>query len=887
MTAEATTIPVANDKSTPMMAQYLQVKAAHADMLLFYRMGDFYELFFEDAVTAAEVLDIALTKRGKHNEQEIPMCGVPFHSYEPYMQKLIRSGYKVAICEQMESPEEAKKRGYKAVVRREVVRIVTPGTITEDSLLDARESNYLACISEAGGRMALAWMDVSTGEFFTCPASKELLAAELARLNIRELLISETLHDQPEWQQMLRDYRRITTPHVQSFFDSQRGEKRLKGFYGVASLESFGRYDKAQLSACGALLEYVELTQKGALPRLQPPKQIVSGDFMLIDAATRRNLELAYTLSGEKKGSLLSVIDRTITGPGARLLASSLAAPLTNPQAISKRFDMVQWFIENDRVRAEVRDLLKEMPDMERSLSRICIGRGGPRDLAAIRNGLFHSRHLAEILEYSGAQLPAGIQDYLVQMGNHDALLSKLQRALKEEVTGALARDGNFVADGFHPKLDELRDLRKNAREHIRQMQEEYRKLTGVNTLKISQNNVLGYFVEVTPTNSSKVTDEQFIHRQTLASAVRYTTEALRQLENDILSASEQCQRIEMMVFETLVTDIMQVADAIAAAAAAVSGIDMMAGLGELAVQQRYTRPELTHQFEFEVKGGRHPVVEVALQGEQFIANDCQLEDHQRLWLLTGPNMAGKSTFLRQNALIVLMAQLGSYVPATSAKIGCVDRLFSRVGASDDLARGRSTFMVEMVETATILNQATEKSLVILDEIGRGTATYDGLSIAWATVEHLHNNNRCRALFATHYHELTALAPRLPQLDCFSLQVKEWKGEVVFLHSVAHGAADRSYGVHVAKLAGLPRSVVQRAENVLAALQRSEGQKLTLADDLPLFTAQDALPQELPNPPSLPPHVAELYEKLQSVRVDDLSPREALNVLYQLKELAG
>ena len=703
-----------------------------------------------------------------------------------------------------------------------------------------------------------------------------------------QLLISEKLAAVDEWQQMLRDYRRITTPHVHSFFDAKRGEKRLKDFYEVASLDSFGNYDKAELSACGALLEYVELTQKGNLPRLQPPKQVVSGDFMLIDAATRRNLELAYTLNGEKKGSLLSVIDKTITGPGARLLASSLAAPLTNPESIHKRLDAVSWCIENASVREHVRAILKEMPDMERALSRICIGRGGPRDLAAIRNGLFHARHLAEVLEYSGVSLPENIKHYLNMMGNHDALLSKLQRALKDEVTGMLARDGNFVAEGFHPKLDELRGLRKNSREHIRQMQEDYRKLTGVNTLKISQNNVLGYFVEVSPTNSSKITDEQFIHRQTLASAVRYTTEALRQLENDILSASEQCQRIELLVFETLVTDIMQSADGIASAACAVSSIDMMAALAELAVQKRYTRPTLTHGTEFDIQQGRHPVVETMLEGEQFIANDCQLEDHQRLWLLTGPNMAGKSTFLRQNALITLLAQMGSYVPASQAVIGCVDRLFSRVGASDDLARGRSTFMVEMVETATILNQATEKSLVILDEIGRGTATYDGLSIAWATVEHLHNSNRSRALFATHYHELTALAPRLPQLDCYSLQVKEWKGEVIFMHSVAHGAADRSYGVHVAKLAGLPRTVVARAQTVLAALQQSEGQKLTLSDDLPLFTAQDAAaPAQMQSFATENVEAEALYSTVQQINIDDLSPREALDVLYKLKDMVS
>lgn len=871
-------------KVTPMMAQYLEIKEDHKDALLFYRMGDFYEMFFEDAVVAAGALDIALTKRGKHGDDDIQMCGVPHHSYEPYLQKLIRNGYKVAICEQMESPEEAKKRGYKAVVRREVVRVVTPGTLIEDSLLDARESNYLACVAEAGGQTALAWLDMSTGEFYTCPTSRELLAADLTRLSVKELLLPDKIYDHANWREMLREYRKIITPHVNSFFDSARSEKRLKSFYEVTSLESFGQYNRAEIAACGALLEYVEMTQKGNLPRLQRPQKLASNDFMAIDAATRRNLELTRTMQGERKGSLLSIIDKTITGAGARLLQSSLSAPLTNPQAIHRRLDMVQGFVEESRLREDLRAYLAEMPDLERALSRICIGKAGPRDLAIIRDGLAQAQVIAELLEYSGVELPEGVRSALKKLGKHDVLVSGLQKALKVEV-GMLARDGGFIAPGHHPKLDELRDLRDNARQKLKELQEKYRTETGVNSLKVLHNNVLGYFVDVTPNNSSKMTGEQFIHRQTLANAVRYTTQELRQLESDILNAADQALKLELMLFDELVVGIVKYAETIAQEAGSIAQLDMVSALAELAVSRRYTRPLVDDSVAFDIKGGRHPVVEANIAGElggEFIANDCRLEEQSRLWLLTGPNMAGKSTFLRQNALIALLAQIGSYVPAAEAHIGCVDRLFSRVGASDDLARGRSTFMVEMVETATILNQATEKSLVILDEIGRGTATYDGLSIAWAAVEYLHDKNRSRALFATHYHELVSLVSRLPRLDCYSMKVKEWQGDVVFLHEVGHGAADRSYGVHVAKLAGLPPAVIKRAQEVLTALQQSEGEKLKLSDDLPLFTQESTAPVAV----EMAPENSALLERVQTLKLDELSPKEALDILYELKALA-
>jgi DNA mismatch repair protein MutS len=865
--------PQAIDASTtPMMQQFLGVKASHKDCLLFYRMGDFYEMFFDDALTAAKVLDIALTKRGKHNGEDIPMCGVPFHACEAYLHKLINAGYKVAVCEQMESPEEAKKRGYKAVVRREVVRIITPGTLIEDALLDARASNYLSSLSDIGGKMALAWIDISTGEFRVCPTTREALGADLSRLSVKELLIADQLFVDVELSPILREYRAALSPQVASMFEYAKTENKLMSFYGVKSLDGYGQFSRAEISACGSLIEYIELTQKGALPRLDPPKQFSAKNFMSIDGSTRRNLEIVITLSGDKKGSLLSTIDRTITSAGSRLFLHNLTTPYAYANAVNAKLDGVQFFFDNQSVKSDIREILKRIPDMERSLSRICLKKGGPKDLVAIRDGLSESTMIAELIEFCGIDLPEIIQNYMRDFGSHDRLINKLREALNEEV-GILARDGGFVANGYHPKLDELRDLHNNGRDKVAALRDLYREEIGINTLKITQNNVLGFFVEVTPAQSEKVTDAKFFHRQTLGSAVRYTTEELRILESDIINAKDHALKLEMIIFEDLCSEIKQNANAIALAAQSVAGLDVLAALAEIAHEKNYTRPYVDDSLEFKINNGRHPVVESSDLTSDFVKNNCDLSQNQRLWLLTGPNMAGKSTFLRQNALIAIMAQMGSFVPASEAHIGCIDRLFSRVGASDDLARGRSTFMVEMVETASIINQSTGRSLVILDEIGRGTATYDGLSIAWSVVEHLHNKNKCRALFATHYHELTSLTDKLSALACYTMKVKEWEGNVVFLHEVIAGAADRSYGIHVGKLAGLPPAVTRRAEQILKQLQESKTGSITIkmADDLPLFAA------------SKPAQSSEVEELLRDTNVDELSPRDALELVYRLK----
>ena len=866
----------------PGMVQYLEIKAAHPDAVLFYRMGDFYELFFDDAVKASAALDIALTKRGRHAGQDIPMCGVPVHAAEVYLPRLIRKGFRVAICEQMEDPAEAKKRGSKSVVHREVVRIVTPGTLTEDTLLDARRSNFLAALADAQGSMALAWVEVSTGEVGARPVDARTLASALARLDPAELLVPDRLIQAPGLLDVLRDWRAALVPLPGARFDSTNGRKRLEALYGVGTLDAFGVFDRPELAALGALVDYVELTQKGKLPRLKPPRRVSDGGVMEIDPATRRNLELTRTLSGERQGSFLDVIDRTVSGAGARLLAERLAAPLTDPLVINGRLDGVESFVADEGLKADLRQRLKRAPDLARALSRLSLGRGGPRDLAAIRDGLAAATEIAGLIGRK-PDLAAEIRDAALDLGHHQVLIDRFTRALAAELP-LLARDGGFIAEGYAPDLDQLRLLRDESRKLIAGLQARYQAETGIASLKIRPNNVLGYYIEATATHAEKIIGKPgFIHRQTMVNAARFTTVELGELESKLSSAADRALAVELRLFEDLLGEVQARADAVTLAADALARLDVASALAELAVERRHLRPLVDATSAFAVKGGRHPVVEAALAGSGavFVPNDCDLAEAQRLWLLTGPNMAGKSTFLRQNALIVLLAQIGAFVPAESAHVGIVDRLFSRVGAADDLARGHSTFMVEMVETAIILNQASSRSLVILDEIGRGTATFDGLSIAWATLEHLHEVNRCRALFATHYHELTALASRLTALACRTMRVKEWQGDVVFLHEIAIGAADRSYGLHVARLAGLPSAVLDRAEEVLHALETGEraGSAARLADDLPLFAAARPVSGSLRAEPSA------IEGELAKVNPDELSPKGALEILYRLKGL--
>jgi DNA mismatch repair protein MutS len=877
----------AADGITPMMAQYLALKSAHPDYLLFYRMGDFYELFFADAAKAAESLDIALTKRGKHLGEDIPMCGVPVATAEAYLEKLIRKGHRVAVCEQVEDPAEAKKRGSKSVVKRAVVRLVTPGTLTEDALLEARASNILAALGRSGGAFALAAADMSTGSFEVSAVGEDEIAAELARLSPRELLLPDALVNHDGLKGVFASLKIALSPLPASRFDSDAGARALQAHYGLLSLDGLGAFSRAELSAAGALIAYIDLTQKGRKVALRRLAQVQPSQFVGIDAATRRNLELDQTLSGARNGSLLATIDRTVTASGARLLAQRLAAPLTAIAAIAARQDAVQCFADDAELRRMAREHLRAAPDMARALARISVGRGGPRDLANLRDGVKAARKLRDdltVLRGEAADAHAALTGAIADLSRLSGRLSFL---LVEEPP-YLSRDGGFIVAGAHAPLDELRALRDESRRVIAALEGRYKSESGVAQLRIKHNGVLGYFIEVAQQHADKLmaNRELFRHRQTMAGAVRFSTDELASLASRIAEAAESALALETALFNEMCDLALEHADPIAAAADALSVLDVAAALGDLAVAKAYARPKVDSSLTFRIVKGRHPVVEAALAASHagpFVANDCDLSPEApqdgksaRLWLLTGPNMAGKSTFLRQNALIALLAQMGSFVPAETAHIGVIDRLFSRVGAGDDLAAGRSTFMVEMVETAAILNQATERSLVILDEIGRGTATYDGLAIAWAAAEHLYETNKSRALFATHYHELVALCERLDRCACVTMKVKEWNDSIVFLHEVTAGAADRSYGIHVAKLAGLPEAVVHRAEAVLRALEEGrEGHKpLARIDELPLFSAAA--------PP--PPKGSAVEDALKTIEPDALTPKQALDALYELKK---
>lgn len=874
--------------ATPMMAQYLEIKAAHPDALLFYRMGDFYEMFFADAEAAAAALEIALTRRGQHLGQDIPMCGVPVQAAEGYLLTLIRKGFRVAVCEQMEDPAEARKRGAKSVLRREVIRLVTPGTLTEDSLLEARRHNYLVAFTEVRGEGGIAWADVSTGELTVAACPRPQLGPMLARLGPREVLLPGTL--EPELRDLIGEAGAAATPLARASFDSGLAESRVAEAFGVAFLEGFGAFTRPEVGALGALVDYLDITQKGRMPRLAAPARETPGGTLAMDAATRRNLELTRSLSGGREGALLATIDRTLTGAGGRLLEARLSAPSTDPRTIRARQAAVAHLAEEPELLRTIRDLLRRTPDLERALSRLALDRGGPRDLAAIRDGLAQGARLHAVLAGDRPEVLAAARRALA---GQEALADLLEAALTAEPPAQL-RDGGMVATGFEPELDETRRLRDEGRGVIAQLQGEYVRLSGVQALKIRHNNVLGYYIETPAGHAERMRTaplaETFVHRQTTASAIRFTTLPLAEIEKKILNAAEHALALERRIYERLRGAVLEAAGPVAAAARAMAEVDLAGGLADLARAEAWVAPEIEEGRAFDIEGGRHPVVEAALRrtGAAFAANDCEAgadgPEARPLWLITGPNMAGKSTFLRQNALIAILAQMGSFVPAKAARIGVVDQVFSRVGAADDLARGRSTFMVEMVETAAILNQAGPRALVILDEIGRGTATYDGLSIAWAVLEHLHDTNRCRALFATHYHELTALAAKLKGLRNATVAVREWRGEVIFLHEVREGAADRSYGVQVARLAGLPAAVVERARAILEALEKGDrepgGKKRVLVDDLPLFSLAARPPAPVASP-------SRAEARLREIAPDELSPREALALVYELKGLVS
>ncbi len=856
---------------TPMMAQYLALKAEANDCLLFYRMGDFFELFFDDAKTASAVLDIALTARGEHGGERIPMCGVPAHSAEGYLARLIKAGHRVAIADQVETPEAAKKRGgSKALVTRAIVRVVTAGTLTEETLLDSRAANWCAAIGEAGGETAIAAADISTGRFEILECGAQAVGAALARLGAAEVIAAETC-----------GVALATAYRPKSEFDSGGGEARLKRLFGVATLDGFGQFSRAALAAAGGLAAYLEHTARGSLPFLRPPRITRSDACMAIDAATRESLELTQSQSGARKGSLLDAVDRTVTGAGARLLAADIAAPLMDRTVIEARLDLVQRFHDDPNPRDDLRAALRALPDIGRALGRLAAGRGSPRDLGQLRDGLDGAWRLGEKLAKLAGPPPL-LTATIPELRGHGALIDLLKRALVP-TPPIDAAQGGYIAQGHDAALDDLRDAGAGGRRAIAALEADYRRRTGIAALKIKHNGVLGYHIEVAAKHADELMrpDSGFTHRQTLAGVVRFNAPELHEIAVKVAQAGAHALAAEAAHLEELTAAALDRREAIAATADALARLDVASALAERAAEGGWTRPVLADHACFEVEGGRHPVVEAALaaRGERFVANDCTLSEASRLWLVTGPNMGGKSTFLRQNALIAVLAQAGAYVPAARARLGLVDRLFSRVGASDNLARGRSTFMVEMVETAAILAQAGPRSFVILDEVGRGTSTYDGLAIAWAVVEAIHEDNRCRCLFATHYHELTRLAERCDALSLHHVRAREWKGELVLLHEVAAGPADRSYGLAVARLAGLPPVTIARARAVLAKLEAGREKTGGIAaglDDLPLFAAAAEPAADAGDA---------LREALAAIDIDALSPRAAIETLYRLKTM--
>ena len=870
-------------KTTPMFQQFMKVKAEHDDCLLFFRMGDFYELFFEDAVIASNELDIALTSRGQYDGKPVPMCGVPYHSYMPYLEKLTKKNYKIAICEQVESPKDAKIRGgYKAIVQREVVRIVTPGTLTEEVLLEADKNNFLLCISYSKNNIGLSWIDISTGEIYTELCSKQNFLTSISRVRPKEILaIDNKLIEENNYIEVLKNtFDCIITPVAQNITNSKKAEKLICLNYGVKSLDSFGSFTENEIMSCWSLLDYVSLTQKGNIPPIRFPKSIKNESTMQIDNSTRKSLEINQTLSGNKKGSLIDSVDFTLTAVGARQLDKDISAPLTNVNAIDERLDLIEFFVESQAIRNSIRKILKSSADIDRSKARIILSRGGPRDLQSIKLGIEAAHNLADILDNMKLKkIPKLLTEVISNLKKCLPLLKSIENILSDNLP-LFAKDGGFVKKGYSKELDKVTSFRDESRQHIIEMESEERIKTGLSTLKIKYNNVLGHFFEITQLQKKKFLQmegvERFIPRQSLKGVSRFVTDELSKLSEEISNSAEKAIDIELKIFEDIRVTIENQHNDLASISYAISRLDVASSLAEIATLYSFVRPSILEDQSLEIIEGRHPSVELSMRksGEDsFYSNNCNLNNEDKIWLITGPNMAGKSTFLRQNALITILAQAGSFVPAKKASIGIVDSLFSRVGSSDDLASGRSTFMVEMLETASILNQAGKKSLVIMDEVGRGTSTYDGLSLAWAILEHLHNDSNSRTLFATHYHELTKLADSLKSLSCHTMKVKEWKNKVIFLYTVEKGVAKGSYGIHVASLAGIPNSVLERAKNIL-----DEYESLDKTSSFEKIEKKQ-LSQETKNNDTKN-ILNSIISDINATDIDSLSPREALEKLY-------
>ena len=867
-----------NNKTTPMMEQYLTIKNKHKDALLFYRMGDFYELFFEDAIAASKALDITLTKRGKTNGMDIPMCGVPFHSADNYLPKLIKKGFNVAVCEQTETIEEAKSNLKKGPLKREVVRIISPGTLTEDNLLDRNANNFLGAISDVNGSISISWVDVSTGCFKSRNLQKEnnqkqLLTNLLLRMNFSEILVSDAM----ELNIISEEWHSIIKKQSSSLFHYSSCLQQICSYFSIMSLEGIGKFSDGEVIASGVLLSYLKLTQCGKLPILSMIKNESENNFLEIDYFTQKSLEILSNLSGETKGSLITSLDETKTAGGARLLKQRITEPFYKVVEIEKRYNLINWFLSNDIDIFKLQNNLENIPDIERSLSRISLLRGSPKDLSVLCNGLLNVKQIYEIIILFKDRLNQAplLNNILNQISVDYSLFEDIKNSLKKDLPLS-TKEGGFIRDGYDDNLDKLRNLRNNELEEITKLQNKYSDLTNVNSLKIKYNRMLGYHIEVRAVHDKALRDKDiFIHRQTTAQTSRFTTIELNEAENQLINSYDKSISIEMDIFKNFTNQIINEGKKILDIASAISELDIGIMVVKQSKDRDYVCPKILENKTLEIIEGRHPVVEtqMKLSENSFISNDCILNKDDFLWLITGPNMAGKSTYLRQNALIVIMAQAGLFVPAKEANIGVFDKIFSRVGASDDLAKGQSTFMIEMIETSLILNTASEKSLVILDEIGRGTATFDGLAIAWSVLDYLHNKIKPRTLFATHYHELTPLKENLNHLSCHKMSIKEWNNSIIFMHKIIEGEADKSYGIHVAQLAGLPFEVIKKATQLLSKLEnKKDNSYLKKSDNLDDNYSNINESQSF-------------FKEFDNINVDDISPREALDILYKLKLL--
>jgi DNA mismatch repair protein MutS len=898
------------DNLTPMLSQYRAIKREHQDVVLLFRLGDFYEMFGDDAKVAAEALDLVLTSREVGKGRRLPMCGIPYHAADRYIARLLSAGHKAAICEQVEDPRKAK-----GLVKREVIRILTPGTVVEEYLLDERANTYLVSLAFAEERIGLAAADSSTGEMlvteFAGPSAWADLGDELGRLQPAEVLLPEAGEAQPELRRLLDGTAATVSAREDSEFVAQSPEEHLRRHFGVSSLRGFGcEAMPAATEAAAAALAYLQRTQRSGVEQIRELRTYSRAEFMVVDATTRRNLELLASLrDGSRRHTLLWALDYTVTPMGARLLARWMTAPLLDREQIEARLDVVSAFLADAPLRARVRDILRTIRDLERPVGRAAAGAATPRDLAGVRDSLRALPKFAALLGgpegtaggHADGDMPA-LQQLVAGFDPVADLCELLGRAV-EESPPALLREGGVIRAGYSPGLDELREARAKGKEWIAGLQERARAETGIKSLRVGFNQVFGYYIEVTKPNLQLV-PEHYQRRQTMANAERFVTPELKEYESKVLGAEERILEVEQELFADLRGRVAAEAARLQRASDVAARADALACFAEVAARNRYVRPRISDDDRLEIRAGRHPVVELALredsfdsaEGRRFVPNDAHLDcGEDQLLIITGPNMAGKSTYLRQVALIALMAQMGSFVPAESATIGIVDRIFSRVGASDDLATGQSTFMVEMTETANILRHATKRSLIILDEIGRGTSTFDGLSIAWSVAEYIHNAPHlgAKTLFATHYHHLNELAESLPRVRNYRIAVKERGDQIVFLRQIVPGGTDRSYGIQVARLAGLPPEVIERAKQVLWSLEQSEH----VGDARPPRAAagmrSPAVAGERHTRPTIPGQLAlfgaapdPLVEELLAVDVNALTPLQALNKLSELQRRA-